>query len=445
MLGRILAAAVVVFSSACTRAAPVPARGYHMRAVVKGSGFHTLDGIVLPDVDHLLAASASSGSIYSWDRRTGKVTTYVGPPKGESDDLVLGGDNSLYWTAIIEGVIRVRRADGRIEDIAHDIPGANSLALSRDGRRLFVGQVFLGDGLWEVDSTGQRAPRMILTDIGGLNAFSIGADGMIYGPLWFKHTVVRIGPDSGTITTLARDLGSPGAVRIEAQGQIYVLDDATGTIYRIDPAIGAKARIATLRSATDNRIFEPNGDLLVSNMADNSITEVDPRTGGARLLISGALAFPKALAFGGPGDQALFVADTTAVRRVDLRTGSVTDLSRRIATNLGLPGSVSLTADRIVVTDDSLGHIQLLDRGDGRIILTMGKLDRPLSGIMLHDGRVVVAEPLHGRVMQTLNGDTVPILTGLNMPTALADLGDGRLIIGEAGSGTLSERDMKTH
>jgi hypothetical protein len=45
--------------------------------------------------------------------------------------------------------------------------------------------------------TGPEAwppPRLIARDLGGLNGFEVGPDGMIYGPLWFKNSVVRVDP-----------------------------------------------------------------------------------------------------------------------------------------------------------------------------------------------------------------------------------------------------------
>jgi hypothetical protein len=60
--------------------------------------------------------------------------------------------------------------------------------------------VFIGDALWEIDIAGAKAPRLIAKDMGGFNGFEVGPDGMLYGPLWFKHQVVR------SIPPLARSL-----------------------------------------------------------------------------------------------------------------------------------------------------------------------------------------------------------------------------------------------
>ena len=62
--------------------------------------------------------------------------------------------------------------DGQIKDLASGLPGANSIAFTRDGKRLFVGQVFMGDGMWEIDLAGSAAPRLVAPNTGGINDVS---------------------------------------------------------------------------------------------------------------------------------------------------------------------------------------------------------------------------------------------------------------------------------
>lgn len=55
---------------------------------------------------------------------------------------------------LLEGAVRMRRVDGGFTDLATGLPGANSIAFTQDGKRLFMGQVFMGEGLWEIHMTG---------------------------------------------------------------------------------------------------------------------------------------------------------------------------------------------------------------------------------------------------------------------------------------------------
>ena len=61
----------------------------------------------------------------------------------------------------MEGTVRIKTVDGTIRDLASGLPGVNSIAFTRDGKRLFVGQVFMGDGMWEIDLAGSAAPRLV--------------------------------------------------------------------------------------------------------------------------------------------------------------------------------------------------------------------------------------------------------------------------------------------
>jgi hypothetical protein len=107
-----------------------------------------------------------------------------------ADDIAFGPGGQVVWTAIRQGVVYTRRGAGPVEILAKDLPGANSIAFSRDGKHLYLGQVAGGDGVWELDPAGKSAPRKITGPIGGLNALDVGPDGAIYGPLFFKGQIV---------------------------------------------------------------------------------------------------------------------------------------------------------------------------------------------------------------------------------------------------------------
>lgn len=427
---------------------PVAAEGYTLERLVPGSGFHTLNGLALLPDGRILLASLSSESIVRFDPRTGAIDTLVGPPSGHADDVALGPDGSVYWTAVIEGVVRRRTPDGRISEIARGLPRINSLAFSPDGRRLLAGQVSGGDGLWDVDPEGARPARRLMTVEGGLNAFTIGRDGAVYGPSWERGEVVRLDPDAGTTTILARGLGKPGAVRIDSRGRLFALDDATGTVHRVDAGTGAALPVVRLAPATDNMIVTSDDHLLVTNMADNSVTDVDPDAGTARTLVRGALAFPReVVAVQEDGRTVLYVADTTVIRRVDGETGAVRDVVRRLDADLRLPTSISLHGDHLVATGELLGAVQVIDRATGRILRTLSDFDRPGDAVELDDGSLVVSEPGRGRLLR-VHGERRDLLAdGLDRPTRLVaagEAGDGGLLVAESGAGALLRVDPAT-
>ena len=413
--------------------------GYAIERIVAGSGFHTANGIAFGPDGRLYVASVSGESIFALDIASGAITVEVGPSAGECDDLLFAPDGDLISTAFIEGAVRRHKADGSATDLATGLPGINSIALTRDGKRLFAGQVFMGEGLWEIDLAGVSPPRLVTDDTGGLNAFHFGPDGMIYAPSWSRGQVVRVDPKSGATTVLADGFQAPGAVRFDAADQLYVLDDKSGELWAFDCDGDAwhKRFIAKHATATDNMAMGADGLIYVSNMANNGIDAVDPKTGTVRTIVAGALAFPRAIAMAqGPEGEELHVADSGAYRIVDPRTGAVRDVARAVATPLQFPSSVSVGPHHVILTGEGLGVVQLFDR-KGVHVRDVAKFDKPSAAIELADGTLLVAEPIGGRLLMVEGDDRRTIAEGLNHPAALVDAGDGSVLVAESGSGKL--------
>lgn len=418
---------------------PELATGYQIEQIVAGSEFHSLNGVAFGPDGRLFAASVAGESIFALDLATGRVETIIGAPEGEADDLIFTKEGEMIWTATLQGIVRRRDLNGHVTNLAQHLPGANSLALTRDGTRLFVGQVFFGEGLWELDLNGVKAPRLVLAKTGGLNAFEFGPDGMIYGPSWFNGTVLRIDPESGEHTVIAKGFEKPGAVRFDASDRLYVLDDATGELFLVDAHDGDKKLVVQLATATDNMAMGPDGLIYVSNMADNSVHAVDPQTGAVRVVIQGKLCFPRALAVAPtPQGDRIYVADSCAYRIVDPGTGDVQDVLRPVASELKFPTAVSANEKHVVLTSELLGTIQILDRATGQIIRELTEFHKPGAAIELADGSVIVSEPSAGRLLQVRSFHRRSVLAeGLNAPVGLVDAGDGTIYVAESALGKL--------
>ncbi len=413
--------------------------GFAVEQIVVGSGFHTANGVAFGPDGRLFVASVAGESIFAMDLATGAIATIVGPPSGEADDLAFSPHGDMIWTAFLEGIVRMKGVDGHISDLASDLPGVNSIAFSRDGKRLFVGQVFMGDGLWEIDLTGSAAPRLIASDTGGINACQVGPDGMIYGPSWDRGQVVKIDPETGATVVLADGFQKPGAVRFDLEDHLFVLDDRTGEIFALEQAEGTwnKRLIVQLPSATDNMVVGPNGMFYVSGMPDNAIYEVDPKTGISRVVVKGELGFPRAIAVStGVDGDLLHVADTGSYRVVNPRSGEVRDIARAVATDLKFPASVSVHGTSVLLTAELFGAIEIFDV-NGKMVREVAGLKMPAASIECDDGTIIVTEPLAGRVLR-LSGEKSDILAeGLQLPSGLADAGDGSIYVSECASGRL--------
>ncbi len=429
---------------------PTLSPGYRIERIVEGSGFHTLNGVAFGPDGRLFAASMSGESLFALDLASGQIETVVGPPLGMGDDLIFTAGGDILWTAMLEGIVRKQDRHGRITDLACDLPGINSLALTRDGKRLFVGQLFPAEGLWEVDLDGVKPPRLVLAKTGGLNAFQFGADGMIYGPSWFKGAVLRIDPESGEHKVIAEGFTKPGAVRFDSREELYVLDDATGELFHVNPADGAKRLIAKLATATDNFAVGPDDLMYVSNAADNAVHEVNPKTGSVRMVVQGKLAFPRAIAVAStPQGDMIHVADGSSYRIVDPRTGGIEDVARVIASEVLFPNAVSVNEDHVVLTCEALGAVQIVERASGKFLHTIKGFVKPGDAIEHGDGSLIVTEPSAGRVLRVTErmlpifGHSHAVLAeGLDQPCGLADARDGTIYVTESGSGRLLRISM---
>lgn len=420
---------------------------YQLDRLVPASSFHGVHGLAFDAQGVLYAGSVVGHSIYRVDTATGAVTSFVGAPDGMADDLVFLADGTVVWTSIQHGVVRARKGDGPIRKIA-DLVSVNSINVRKDGR-LFVAQVFGGDGLWEIDPAGEKPPRLILKDLGGFNGFDIGPDGKLYGPLWFKHQVVRIDPDNGQLDVVAEGFDTPAAANFDSKWNLYVLDTARGEVVRVDIRSGKKQVVAKLATALDNLAIDSRDRVFVSNMADNGIQQVDVAKGTARQVVKGTLAIPLGIAAAIDGSRdTLYVADVFALRTVDATRGKVTDVARSHAagTKIGYPVAVTANQRYIVVTNNE-GPVQRYERATMRLVQSWNDTHAG-NAIEMPTGALVVAETTRGKLSRISgNGageERDEILDNLAAPLGLAVAGDSAVYVSEMAAGQVSEINVNS-
>ena len=439
-------AAVAAFSIDAANAEPTSER-YQLDRLVPPSNFHGVHGLAFDANGVLFAGSVVGHSIYRVDTATGAVTTFVGAPEGMADDLVFLADGTVAWTSIQHGVVRARKGDGPVVKLA-DLVSVNSINVRKDGR-LFAAQVFGGDALWEIDPAGAKPPRLILQDLGGFNGFDIGPDGKLYGPLWFKHQVVRIDPDNGQLDVVADGFDTPAAANFDSKWNLYVLDTARGEVVRVDIRSGRKQVLAKLATSLDNLAIDSHDRLFVSNMADNGIQEVNVRTGAVRQVVKGALAIPLGIAAISEGTHdTLYVADTFALRTVDSTQGKVTDIARSHAagTPIGYPVAVTANRRHVVVTNNE-GPVQRYERSTMKLMQSWSDTHAG-NALEMPSGALIVAETTRGKLSRISGNGTGEerdeILADLAAPLGLAIADDNAVYVSEMASGQVSQINVNS-
>jgi len=447
MTNRIVRAATAAAAfalAACTSTTPMTTRPSGWSApevLVAPSSFTGVHGLAIDASGRLLAGSVVGYSMWEVDRRTGAAKVLIGAPEGQADDIAVGPRGEIAWTNYLMGMLRYRESDtAPMRVLAKDLPGLNSVDFDRRTGKLYASQVFLGDALWEIDVAGQKPPRLIAKDMGGFNGFEVGPDGMLYGPLWFKGSVVKIDPADGRITVINSEFKIPAAANLDGKGNLWVVDTKTGELCRVDLATGKKTVAKQLKTALDNLAIAPDGTIYVSNMADNSIEAYNPATGELRLLTGGKLAVPAGIKLDG---DSLWVADVFGFRQVDVRSGAVKDIFRMQASEMEYPFGVGLSSRQFALTSWFTGTVQMIDRTTLQSEMIHG-FKAPYDAIPLEDGSVLVAELATGTISRVAAGaarEKKVVADGLAGPTQMMLGKDGALYVTEA-AGKLTRIDM---
>ena len=434
-LGSVLAGSALVLA-ACASSPPSRPMGWNApEVVVAPSSFTGVHGLAVDKGGRLLAGSVLGNAIWEIDRTSGAAKVLVGGPEGQADDIAIGPNGEMAWTNYLMGMLRFRENDASpMRVLAKDLPGLNSLDFDRKNGKLYASQVFLGDALWEIDVAGVKPPRLIAKDLGGFNGFEVGPDGMLYGPLWFKKSVVKIDPATGLVTVINNQFKTPAAANLDGKGNLWVVDTATGELCKVELASGKKTVMKQLKTALDNLAIAPDGTIYVSNMVDNSVEAYNPATGDVKVLTRGALAAPSGVKVSG---GTLWVADVFSHRKVDLASGKVSDVMRMHGEGVVMeyPFAVGLSDKLVTLASWFTGSVQVLDRATNKTLAMTHGWKAPYDALPLADGSVLVAEIATGSITRASGAEyatRVVVTTGLAGPVQMTLGLDGALYVTEA-------------
>jgi len=438
---RIILAFVLLFSVATPATAeqgPKPLDAKQGIEVGRAAATNSLNGIYVSPYDgNVYVASVGGDEITVHDPRSGRLLDRIGPERGVHgpDDVFITDDGTIYWTEILTGVVGMLKPG---EEPVHQLvgPGVNPITMSDDGR-LFVGRLFLGQGLYELDPNLVDDP----VEINGalmVNSFDFGDDGHLYAPSFFTGEVLKIDVDSAlpvTSEVVANVGGVSSAVKFNSLDEAYAVDIGAGKVLKLDLS-GANAHelVLDVEGTIDNIAFNADDVLFVAVGADNEIIRITPN-GHTRTITRRGLGLPGDVAVS--PDGTVWVTELFAMNGFTRgKTPTTSFYDRFLPPGAGFAGATSVVADgdELILTSGFANALQVFDPETGAVSLDI----RTLAGVtnaIRHDGDVVATQIALGNVVNA-EDPTEVLLEGLFVPLGMATDGD-TLYVGDWASGVV--------
>ena len=395
---------------------------------VSGAQIAGVNGIHFGPDGLLYAASVIGSDISVVDTKTNTIIKrydlsdgVIGP-----DDVAFNSKGEFYWTSILTGEVAGFNVKGEKVIAGNPGPGVNPITFSDDDR-LFVAQCFFDNGLFEMDPSGQTAPRVIKDEIGefcGLNGMDWGPDGRLYGPRWFNNEIVSVNVDTAEIRKEVGGLNVPAAVNFNSKGELFILDTGDGKVVKV--VDGIKSDYALVELGLDNLAIDANDDVFVSSYSEGSILKVSPD--GIEEVLPGGISHAGGIAVAG---NDLIVADIQSVKAYSLIDGSESWNYKNVfrISPHGANTSVSTFDDYVILSSWLDNHVKIMRPDTGEILESLDGLNIPVSATKYGD-RIAVA--LQGDKSITLfnvqNGEGEILADGFMAPTHVINYEEDLLV-----------------
>ena len=418
------------------------------KVLVKGAPIHGANGIIAGAHGTMYVGSVFGRDIVLVKSRTGRIIDRLGPADGYNgaDDVAIAPDGSLYWTDTLEGRVGHRALNGTVSYQAV-APFVNPIRFTDDGR-LFVGQAFFGDALYEVDPDFVDPPVKVWGGSGvppfldQLNGFDFGPDGKLYAPQPFRGRVIRLVVDTWVPDVVAEDLAFPVGVKFDSRGTLFAALQGSGAVVRINRASHAAKLVARLKPGIDNLAFDARDHLFVSHAGNGCLWRILP-SGVPRRLIKAGLVMPGGIAVQ-PGKDLmpfdrLFVADGWEMKRYDGRNGRYEGALRQSFTGDSIiaPQTVSADGANLILTSWLSNAVQVWDPKARQQIGYWNDFGLPVNAIRFGEDLIVADGATHSVISQTPGGVRTTLSDAFAYPTGLAASGDD-LYVADLFMGTVS-------
>jgi sugar lactone lactonase YvrE len=394
-----------------------------------------LNGLYVSPFDgNVYVASVGGDEITVHDPDTGELLDRLGPESGVRgpDDVFIADDGTVYWTEILTGFVGMLKPDGTFmrQEVG---PGVNPITMSDDGR-LFVGRIFLGMGLYELDpDLDPGVPPVLLNADLVVNGFDFGPDGNLYAPSFFTGEVLKIDVDAAMPVgeVVADGFQVLSSVKFDSMGNAHTVDLAAGQVFKLDLVGGNHEMLIDIEGTIDNMAFDADDRLFIAAGNDNQIIRRD--ADGITALGEPGLGLPGGVA--ASPDGSVWVGDFFAMRGFESNpkewTTSFYDRFAPPGTGFASAATVAADGDNLIISSGFSNSVQIIDPATGAIVLDIRTLAGPTNAIR-HGDALVASQLLAGNVV---NAETAEVLAdSLAVPLGLASDGE-TLYVGDWATG----------
>ena len=370
------------------------------KEIWRGSVLNGPNGLYVHPNGNVYAASVFGNEITVQNPRNGKILDRIGPERGVNgpDDVFIADDGTVYWTDILGGTVGMLKPDGTFKT-QQVVPGVNPITMSDDGR-LFVGVIFLGVGLYELDPDLEDPPVPVFADptpIFGINGMDFGPDGLLYFPLFFTNQIARAdvlnrtpGVDP-TVEVLADGFRVPSAVKFNSKGELHVSDLAAGQVLKVELPSGDRDVVAEIEGIIDNLAFNARDQLFFAADSDAQIFKVTP-SGRARGINRAGFSGPSTIAI--TDDGTVWVADAEARGFKGHRRNPTSTIYHRFDQQFEGPAATNTIAadgDLLITTGLVSGSVQVLNPNTGEIVEDIRSIGGAVNAIA-HGSDLAIAQ-----------------------------------------------------